>query len=214
LKVTGTQATVTGAGRTDTGVHATGQVIAFDVVWKHGEEALLSALNAALPDDIALQGLTQQAGFHPRYHAATRIYSYTIIQAAQRQPLWLGRSWRAGRPLNGEALAQAAALLVGTHDFGTFGDPSKGDNTVRTVFRSEWAVEDAAFGRVWMYTIEANGFLKHMVRRIVALMMRVGRGVMTVDEFEATFRRAELLGGVRLAPPEGLVLVEVTYPQR
>lgn len=214
MKVTGTQATVTGAGRTDTGVHATGQVIAFDVVWKHGEEALLKALNAALPDDIALQGLGQHAGFHPRYDAASRIYSYTIIQAAQRQPLWLGRSWWAGKPLKGEALAQAAALLVGTHDFGTFGTPSKGDYTVRTVFRSAWATEDAGFGQVWVYTIEANGFLKHMVRRIMALMMRVGRGVMSVDEFDATFRRAELLSGVRLAPPEGLVLVEVTYPQR
>src|SRR5690606_5839800 len=80
LAVTGQPVTVIAAGRTDSGVHAVGQVIAFDVVWKHGDDDLLRAINAVLPDDIALQDLRQQAGFHPRYDAVARVYKYHLVQ--------------------------------------------------------------------------------------------------------------------------------------
>lgn len=203
--------TVIGAGRTDTGVHATGQVIAFELEWKHGERALLRAVNATLPDDIALQDIRQQEGFHPRFDALSRLYRYRIIQSSQRQPLLRARAWHVWGDLNAEALAQAAQVLLGEHDFASFGQPPQGENTLRTVYRSEWMTEAEAYGTMWTYTIEANAFLQHMVRRIVGLLVRVGQAGMTIAEFEAIFRRGRLAEAISLAPPQGLTLEAVRY---
>ena len=219
-QVTAQAVTVIGAGRTDTGVHAAGQVIAFDVAWKHSSDALLQAINAVLPDDIALQNLAkvQQAasgeivpgerGFHPRFDAVSRVYKYTVYPAAQRNPLLRNSVWHVRASLDGEALQQAAALLFGEHDFGAFGKPPQGENTVRKVMRSEWASD----GNLLIYHIEANAFLQHMVRRIVGMLVTVGRGAMTVSEFEAIFQRGEIVAKAPLAPPQGLVLEQVKYP--
>ncbi|MEO8392356.1 MAG: tRNA pseudouridine(38-40) synthase TruA, partial [Chloroflexota bacterium] len=98
--------------------------------------------------------------------------------------------------------------LLGEHDFGAFGKPPQGDNTVRVVMRSEWMGED----NLLIYHVEANAFLQHMVRRIVGMLVTVGRGAMTVSEFEAIFRRGEIVAKVPLAPPQGLVLEQVKYP--
>ena len=207
--------TITGAGRTDTGVHATGQVIAFDVTWKHSSDDLLNAINAVLPDDIALQELAAlgevvagERGFHPRFDAASRVYRYTVYPAAQRDPLLRQRAWHVRAPLDVTAMQGAAALLVGEHDFGAFGQPPQGDNTVRVVMRSEWTRE----GALLRYRIEANAFLQHMVRRVVGMLVAVGRGAMTVGEFEAIFQNGQIAPGVPLAPPQGLVLEQVKYP--
>lgn len=210
-RVTQQTVTVVGAGRTDTGVHATGQVIAFDVNWRHADADLLRALNALLPDDIALQNLSQHAGFHPRFDASARVYEYTVIEAAHRQPLLRNRTWQIYRRLDERALSQAAALLLGEHDFATFGKPPQGDNTVRLVTRSGWQVESETYGRRLTYTVEATAFLQHMVRRMVGLMIDVGRGMETLASFEANFRRAQLAEKGSIAPPQGLVLVEVKY---
>ena len=149
--MTGQPVTVIGAGRTDTGVHASGQVIAFDVAWKHSADALLNAINAVLPDDIALQddggvGRSRsrgERGFHPRFDAVSRVYKYTVYPAPQRDPLLRQRVWHVRAALDVAAMQQAAALLLGEHDFAAFGQPPQGDNTVRTVMRSEWTGEDA-----------------------------------------------------------------------
>jgi len=218
--VTGQKVTVVGAGRTDTGVHATGQVIAFDVGWKHSADTLLSAINAVLPDDIAFQDLAmvQQAasgelipgerGFHPRFDAVSRLYNYTVYVAPTRDPLLRHRAWHITAPLDVEAMQRAAGLLVGTHDFAAFGKPPRGENTIRTVMRSAWTRED----RLLVYRVQANAFLQHMVRRIVALLVAVGRGAMTVGGFEALFLSGKLASGTPLAPPYGLVLEKVEYP--
>jgi tRNA pseudouridine38-40 synthase len=204
--------TITGAGRTDTGVHAEGQVIAFDIAWRHGDEALLRALNAALPEDIAIQELRQQPGFHPRFDAVARVYRYTVVQAAQRQPLLRKRAWQVFLPLDLAGMAEAASLLIGVHDFGAFGRPPQGTNTVREVFQSAWSVEEQTCGVVYDYHIEANAYLQHMVRRIVGALIEVGRGGLRVDEFGSALKYGDWVNGVTLAPPHGLVLEAVRYP--
>lgn len=213
--VTGQSVTVIGAGRTDSGVHATGQVIAFDAEWQHDDRALLRALNVSLPDDIALQDIIRQEGFHPRFDAVSRVYNYKLILSDQRQPLLNRLAWHIYGPLDGAAMQQAAKMLIGEHDFAAFGKPPRGENTVRTVFRSEWQMnprtEETRYSE-WVYTVEANAFLEHMVRRIVGALVNVGRGKWRVDEFRAAFERAQLLTTMRLAPPQGLVLARVFYP--
>ncbi len=203
---------VVGAGRTDAGVHASGQVIAFDLDWAHSPETLLKALNAVLPDDVALQDIRVHAGFHPRYDALSRRYTYQVALAAQRQPLLRGRAWCFRGMLEGEALNAATALLIGRHDFGAFGQPTSGDSTEREVYEAHWSYETATFGTLWSFTVEANAFLKHMVRRMVWMLVKVGRGQLSVEAFEAIFRGAKLTPNSPIAPPQGLTLEAVRYP--
>ncbi len=210
--VTGQAVTVLGAGRTDSGVHAAGQVIALEADWRHGAAALLNAINATLPDDAALQDLSPAPpGFHPRYSAQARLYRYEVIQASQRQPLLRQRAWQVRRELDGAAMQQAAERLLGEHDFGAFGQPPQGENTVRRVYRSEWTQQPAPFGTAWTYRIEANAFLQHMVRRITGTLVAVGQGRLTVSRFEQVFRGADLAAVKWVAPPQGLTLEAVKY---
>jgi tRNA pseudouridine38-40 synthase len=209
-RVTSCEVSMIGAGRTDAGVHATGQVIAFEVVWKHGVDDLFRAINAVLPDDIALQdiaALAESSTFHPRFDAVSRLYRYDIIQSAVHQPTERLYAWRIRPPLDVEALQQAAAMLVGERDFGAFGNPPKGDNTVRRVTRSEWTTDN----RRLHYFIEANAFLQHMVRRIVGHLVDVGRTTRTLDEFQAVIAGAQIVPNWTIAPPQGLFLVKVDY---
>jgi tRNA pseudouridine38-40 synthase len=210
-RVTQQAVTIAGAGRTDTGVHAAGQVIAFTVAWSHQTETLLRALNAVLPDDIALQTLTEEPdeAFHPRFSATSRLYRYSVLQTAQRQPLMRHRAWYVRHKLDFDALQAAAALLVGEHDFATFGQPPYGENTVRRVFLSRWRQSPD----ILVYEIEATAFLQHMVRRIVAMLVEVGRGHLTLEQFEMNFRSATLSLARTMAPPQGLILEAVRYSE-
>ncbi|MEQ8672917.1 MAG: tRNA pseudouridine(38-40) synthase TruA [Aggregatilineales bacterium] len=203
---------VLAAGRTDTGVHAVGQVIAFDVDWAHGNETLLRAINANLPDDIALQDVRQQEGFHPRFDALARRYCYTVMCSAQRQPLLHRQVWHIKYDLDDVALGAVSALLIGQHDFATFGNPPQGDNTVREVFVSEWKIEPTPYGKLYRFTIEATAFLHHMVRRIVGMQIDVAGGRFDLEEFVQRFGSADLSLATTLAPPQGLVLEKVRYP--
>lgn len=208
----GTPTGVTGAGRTDTGVHATGQVIAFDAEWRHSDTALLKALNMALPPAIAVQSIREQPGFHPRFDALSRTYRYDVAETPVRQPLIEQRAWQVEPVLNRDVLHEAAALLVGEHDFGTFGTPPRGgDNTVREVFVSAWSEQAAPYGALLSYQIEATAFLKHMVRRIVALLVAAGRGWITLDGFARAFQSASMKQAKPPAPPQGLYLESVKY---
>lgn len=207
----GQAVSIIGAGRTDTGVHATGQVIAFDADWRHSDDALLKALNMQLPLDMALQDMRQQAGFHPRYAAQSRTYQYDVAETPVRQPLLRQRTWQIPPILNRGAMQAAAALLIGEHDFATFGTPPRGNNTIRHVFMSAWHEQQTDYGALLTYRVEATAFLQHMVRRIVAMLVDVGRGWITVDEFTAAFQSASLSRARHIAPPQGLYLVEVKY---
>lgn len=211
LRATGQRATVIGAGRTDTGVHARGQVIAFEVEWQHEDEVLLRALNALLPDDIALQNIAQHAGFHPRFDARSRLYSYTIIHARQRQPLWGQHSWHVWSAVDDAVLQWTASLLIGKHDFAAFGHAPTGENTVREILRSEWQIYPESFGRRLVYWVEGTAFLHHMVRRMVGFQIDAARGQTTRETFAARFRAAKLTKNGTIAPPQGLVLECVYY---
>jgi tRNA pseudouridine38-40 synthase len=201
---------VTGAGRTDTGVHALGQVISFDLNWpdKHGVAALQRALNAHLPEDIVVLQLTEAAeGFHPRFDARRRCYRYMICNTLVRRPLCRRRCWHVSRFLDVDLMNRAAALLVGTHDFATFGRPPKGENTVRQVYQAVWQRNDERL----RFEITANAFLYRMVRSLVGSLKMVGTGEWTVEQFAGAFQARERSHSATAAPAHGLYLVSVNY---
>jgi tRNA pseudouridine38-40 synthase len=200
--------TLLGSGRTDSGVHAVGQVITFALDWQHSSEDLRRALNANLPEDIAILQLKQvPSSFHPRFDALRRAYVYHIYNGPTRHPLKRRFSWHVVRPLDEAKMNQAAQCLLGVHNFATFGQPPQGDNTVRELFVAEWirSRNDLQF------RIEANAFLYRMVRSIVGSLKLVGEGTWTIEEFVQAFRarNRDVCGTV--APPQGLQLVSITY---
>ncbi len=212
-RVAGQPVTVLGAGRTDAGVHASGQVIAFDITWRHEKDALLRALNANLPTDIALQAIAAAPpGFHPRYSARSRTYAYRFYERRIRQPLWDAEAWQIKAPLDRAAMTCAAALLPGEHDFATFGQPPRDAgtaSTIRRVARSEFSWD--APGEICRYTITANAFLQRMVRSIMGTLVEVGRGAMDCESFAAALAAADRSRAGPSAPPHGLTLVDVEY---
>ncbi|MRR32023.1 tRNA pseudouridine synthase A, partial [bacterium] len=131
------------SGRTDSGVHASGQVIAFDLEWAHSAEALGRALNAHLPADIAVRDVSLAAAdFHPRFNATARRYRYRLFCQPNRDPLRERYAWRVWPQVDSSLLIQTAARLPGTHDFAAFGSPLKpGGTTIRTIFTAEWVAE-------------------------------------------------------------------------
>lgn len=214
-KVAAPGSRIVGAGRTDAGVHASGQVIAFDLEWKHGDDDLLRAINAQLPPDIALRELCRRERFHPRYDALWRQYAYRIATPVARNPLLARYAWQlSGLSLELDRMNAAAAMILGEHDFAAFGTPPQAGshNTVRQVFLSRWELESGAFGATYRYRIRGTAFLYHMVRRLVGMMAQVGRGAISLGEFEAILQSRELSRAKALAPPGGLVLEAVGYP--
>jgi tRNA pseudouridine38-40 synthase len=208
-RIAGQPVGIVGAGRTDAGVHASGQVIAFDIAWRHSMQALRDALNANLPEDIAaLDAAEAPAGFHPRYDARSRTYVYRMYTAPVRNPLIRQRAWHVAGELDAEAAQAAAASLVGEHDFTSFGTPPQGENAVRTVYEARW---QAGPDGEHAFTITANAFLFHMVRSIVGTLAQVGQGRMTAAEFHAILAACERGLTTVLAPPQGLTLVAVDY---
>ena len=200
--------TVIGSGRTDSGVHATGQVVSFTISWQHGVAALQRALNANLPVDIAvLQLEIAEPTFHPRFDARRRAYVYHIYNAPVRRPLNRRMSWHVSRPLDLAAMNEAAASLIGSHDFATFGQPPQGNNSVRHVFRAEWQQA----GAFLTFHIEANAFLYRMVRSLVGSLKLVGDGSWQVADFVAALNAADRRRSGTVAPAVGLFLVSVWY---
>jgi tRNA pseudouridine38-40 synthase len=199
---------VVAAGRTDSGTHALGQVVAFRTQWRHTVGELHRGWNALLPKDVVAWSLEEvEAGFHPRFDARSRHYRYTVWNHPVRNPLLRHRALWESRPLDLEAMKGAASLLVGEHDFGTFGSPPKGNCTVRHVHRAEWSRN----GECLYLDIEANAFLYRMVRSIVGTLIQVGCGEMTVGEFGSAFRAADRSLAGPTAAAHGLCLMAVHY---
>ncbi len=205
-KITGERIRVTGAGRTDTGVHAAGLGIHLDTAWDRPPQVLQRALNAVLPTDIAIRELAHApADFSARYSAKSRAYRYVILNQAVRSPLAERYALRVPEPLDADAMDAAARCLIGKHDFGAFGTPPRGDNTVREMYRAAARREGA---RV-LIDLEANAFLYRMVRRIVGTLLLVGKGAMNVAEFRQVVEKKRRAG--EAVPPHGLCLIEVKY---
>jgi tRNA pseudouridine38-40 synthase len=202
--------TIWGAGRTDAGVHASGQVIAFEMEWGHGPAALERALNANLPEDAAARAVAEcDSGFHPRYSARGRRYRYTFYNQPPRSPLARRYAWQVWPALDVAALEAASACLLGQHDFATFGtDPDEGTNTVRTVSRAAWA---AAPGGWLTFEIVAEAFLQRMVRCLVGALRQVGSGLLSPEAFASLLAARDRSQCPPPAPPQGLCLVEVLY---
>lgn len=210
---------VLAAGRTDAGVHARGQVIAFDSQWRHGPQELERALNSTLPPDIAVRCLTvTDQGFHPRYSAVSRTYIYNLYHSQTRIPV-LDRHYLWQRQaLDLDAMAQAAAMLLGEHDLATFGQPTVGKVTIRWVMQSFWRqIEANAYlaapqgALVLQYVVEANGFLRGMVRRMVSGQLAVGEGRLSPQAFGAIIHSRDLSRAEPPAPARGLALWQVKY---
>jgi tRNA pseudouridine38-40 synthase len=206
------------AGRTDSGVHAAGQVVVFDLDWRHSSEELCHALNAHLPADVAARSVRVTADdFHPRYAARARRYSYQIFCQANRDPLRERYAWRVWPEVDAALMIEAAGMLVGERDFAAFGTPPRpGGSTLRTVWQARWVpwaqdpCQPGLGGSGLRFEIVANAFLYHMVRRLVYIQVQIGQGRLELHELASAFSEGSLrLTG--LAPAQGLVLMEVSY---
>ena len=201
--------TVHGAGRTDAGVHAEGQVASARVTFAHDTATVVRAANALLPPEIRVLAVEDAApAFHARFGARARSYRYQIANTPVLSPFVRAYAWHVPEPLDAEAMREGAAALVGTHDFAVF--QSKGSDvatTVRTLTRST-VVER---GGLLAYEVEGTGFLRHMVRAIVGTLVDVGRGWRPISDVPTL-----LAGGTRAqagatAPAHGLTFVKVEY---
>ena len=200
--------TISSAGRTDTGVHAQGQVISFEINWRHGVEKLQRAINVNLPKDIVILQLNEtRLDFHPRYDARRRAYEYHIYNTAVRSPIRRYRSWHVRQPLAIEKMNQAAMTLIGVQDFATFGQPPQGNITTRELFAAQWRMDR----ELLIFSIKANAFLYRMVRSIVGSLVMVGKGEWTVEQFVEVLQARDRGRSAAVAPAHGLYLVDVTY---
>jgi tRNA pseudouridine38-40 synthase len=211
-RLTGERVKVRLAGRTDAGVHATGQVAAFCLPRRrrgqgYGWPELQRRLNAVLPPDLAVRSLRPApTGFDPRRDAAWRVYRYRIRMAGSRQPGDRHRTLEIGDRLDVAAMRAAAGKLTGERDFAALGSDTWG-RTVRHVSQ----VRVVAHGASVEVVVTANAFLRRMVRSIVALLLEVGRGRLSPDDVPGLLEgKARALDG-RAAPPRGLTLERVVY---
>lgn len=209
-KLTGEQIRVTMAGRTDAGVHASGQVASFRTRSQRTLGVFERGANALLPGDISVRASAEVAlNFNPRRHATSRWYRYTILAGPQKPALRREFAWHVPAELDAEAMARAAKHLEGLHDFAAFTSPSEAARSVTMRNISRAVVSQR--GRALTVDIEGNAFLKQMVRRIAGTLVEVGRGRMSEAEFEKLVRDAPPGGAHKTAPPRGLCLVKVRY---
>ncbi|MBN1248350.1 MAG: tRNA pseudouridine(38-40) synthase TruA [Anaerolineae bacterium] len=207
-KLTNTEIRVLASGRTDAGVHAEGQVIAFDADWGHSVADLHRGMNALLPSQIAVVELSEvDARFHPRFDALSRSYRYTIYCAPVRDPMVDRYSLHVARDLDVGAMAEATRCLIGRHDFEAFGSPPQGDNAVRHVLGAEWTCDQQ-----WLtFDIEADAFLYRMVRMLVGTLLRVGYGALLPEEFKEILDTRDRQKAGPAITAKGLCLKSVTY---
>ncbi len=195
------------AGRTDALVHARGQVVHFKTDSPIPLEKIQRGLNALLPREIAVKSAEEvPADFHARYGARWKTYEYEVFNSQIRSPLLNGRVYQFPYPLDFGKMKKAAKALVGRHDFKSF--QATGSNvrdSIRTVRRL--AIERS--GKRVRFTVEADGFLYHMVRNIVGTLLEVGRGSLSLKDFSGLLRRPHR--PVATVPAQGLTLLQVKY---
>lgn len=201
---------VTAASRTDTGVHALGQVASFELGRAMAPEDLARALNALLPEDVrVLDCRPAPASFHPRKSAASKLYRYLLdtgpVRLPQRRRIAGHVPWRLDEP----RVRAAAAAYVGRHDFASLASSGGSvKTTVRTITRSEAAFE----GPTLVYEVEADGFLRKMVRSLVGGLVAAGRGAWELGDLRRALERADRSAWPPPAEACGLTLVRVDYP--
>ncbi len=209
-RVTGQMARVSGAGRTDAGVHAEGQVASVALDSAPEPAALARALNGVLPPDLAVVALEPAPDdFHARYDARSKLYRYRIWNCALRSPLHAWRSHWIRAPLDLAAMRRAANSLVGRHDFAAFRTAgSDGRSTLRTL--SSLEINGGPRGEIQLL-VEADGFLRHMVRILAGTLVEVGTGRRAAASVPGLLASRERAQAGPTAPAQALTLVRVSY---
>ena len=209
-KMTSSKVSLIGSGRTDAGVHAAGQVANFKCDTRLEPEAFFKGLNSLLPEDIIIKDC-QLVGmaFHARYDVRSKIYHYKILNRAV--PAAVGRqySWFLRKALDRQKMRAAAAHIIGRHDFKAFeGAGSPRQNTIREVLSAELIEHE---GGILIFQIEADGFLRYMVRNLVGTLVDVGLGKITPADFKDILDSRDRSQAGATAPALGLTLIKVNY---
>lgn len=203
---------VTCAGRTDTGVHASGQVAHFDTSAERTDRGWLLGANSSLPDDIAVTGAQRvDEDFHARFSAESRSYRYRILNRLVRSALQRHRAWWVYQPLDASRMHAAAQCLLGRHDFSSFraagcqaSSPEREITALSIVGEGDWITLE----------VTANAFLQHMVRNITGSLVKVGLGEEPPAWMAEVLQSRDRKQGGIAAPPHGLTLVDVGYPAK
>ena len=209
---TGQVARVTGAGRTDAGVHALGQVVSFALETRIPIEQMAAALNSALPRDVSVRGISEAApDFNARFMASSRVYNYLILNRKTPSAVWRRYSGYSARPLNVGIMQRAASLLVGEQDFAAFTNARQPEEPTHRDVRY---CRVASWRTMILIRIEANAFLRGMVRNIVGTLIEIGSGSYPPEQLPIiqASRNRQLAGPS--APPQGLCLMKVRYGER
>jgi tRNA pseudouridine38-40 synthase len=201
---------INGSGRTDAGVHAYGQVANFKSDAGFDPQVFLRGLNSLLPEDVVIQDCrTVDEDFHARYDVKRKCYEYRILNREVPSPLLRRRVWFVRQTLDVRAMMSAARTLVGSHDFKSFeGSGSPRSSSIRNVLKAELQQTDTA---VLVFRIEADGFLRFMVRNIVGTLVDVGRGKLSPEMFAQILAAGDRGLAGATAPPQGLYLMRVVY---
>jgi tRNA pseudouridine38-40 synthase len=209
-RMTSKTVTVIGSGRTDAGVHAEGQVANFKCETRLTPEALIKGLNSLLAPDIVIRACQPvSASFHARYHVKSKIYQYKILN--RPMPAAIGRqySWFIRQALDQDAMRAAISHIIGLHDFKAFeatGSPRQG--TTRHVLAADLSQHTNG---LLIFHIEADGFLRCMVRNIVGTLVAVGRQKLTAADFKRILDSKDRSQADATAPAHGLTLIKVNY---
>jgi tRNA pseudouridine38-40 synthase len=205
-----TEISITGSGRTDTGVHCAQQFFHVDIDASFVPEDLVHRLNSFLPRDIAIRSIVLvRSDAHARYDAFERSYEYKIT--LKKDPLLRGYAFHFFKPLNVKSMNDAAKLLKGEHDFTSFSKVKTDVNHfVCDIKRAQWIKE----GDLLIFHISANRFLRGMVRAVVGTLLDVGTEKISVSDFEKIIQSKDRKKAGMNVPPEGLYLTEVKYPKK
>lgn len=199
------------AGRTDAGVHAAGQVVAFDFdEWNRNSEKLLISLNARLPSKIAIKKLQiAKPNFHPRFDATSRTYCYKLFHTPIRDPLKEKFAWRVWTKFDANGLKESASCFLGKHDFSAFGSKTSPDGTsIRTITKCQWKKKPNG---EWQFEVTADSFLYRMVRRMVFIQISAAQGNCSLKDIELALSNKQVKLPSGLAPAHGLILMKVDY---
>ncbi len=208
-KITSQKIIISGAGRTDAGVHAKNQVAHFDIKTDLKEINFLKGLNSLTPDDIVIKDVSiENDKFHSRFLVYKKTYLYSIIN--QETPIAINRKylWHIEKKLDLEKMQEAANLIIGTHDFASFQKSgSSVKNSIRTIYKAEFKRN----GNHIFFEICGNGFLRYMVRNLVGAFVSIGLNKISLEEFKTIFDSKDNKKNKECAPPYGLTLLNIDY---